>query len=706
MASRRAAPLRHQPRRDRDWRPFFQGALIVLAGCLVFANSLAGPFLFDDQRAILDNPTIRHLWPLTDALRPPAQSPMAGRPLANLSLAINFAVGQLQVAGYHAWNVLTHLLVALTLFGLLRRLLSSLPTGASGRPPGDNVAAACALIWVVHPLTTEAVNYLTQRTESMAALFCLLTLYAAVRAQESRHRVAWIAAAAAFQLCGVATKESAAIAPLLVVLVDRTHVYPSWRAAFRARWTLYAALAVGWVVTAALARDTPFFRADGFEIQVSRWTYLLNQAPIVLRYLRLSVWPSDLLFDYGVATALTWRNVWPSALVVVTLLTATAALLARAPRTGFWFAWFFLTLAPASSVVPIPTEVGAERRMYVPLMAVVVLAVVGAWRGGQQVAAALAKRGKPWGQSHGWPWIAATGLALLMVSLSAATMRRNLEYRSGLSIWQTVVERQPNPRAHTALALQLRDAGRDDEALAHLRMAAPDWPDARLALGSALRERGQFAPAIEQLREYIRLRPRSRDVIAARTELASALAGYGDTAAAVAEQRGVVALAPQAAGGRLALADLLFSMRDFVGAAAAYQEYLRLAPATLPVLVRHGLALTGSGDTRAAIETFRRALDVEPRSIIARQALLDALRKEQRFPELETEARATLEIDPNDARAQNLLGMALASRQRIEEAIEAFGEAVRLDPGLDEARQNLDRAKRRRGRNRLPERTP
>jgi len=71
--------------------------LIVLAGALTYANSLSGPMLFDDQSAILDNPQIRHLWPLAGALAPPRASVLANRPIVNLSFAINYAIGGLSV---------------------------------------------------------------------------------------------------------------------------------------------------------------------------------------------------------------------------------------------------------------------------------------------------------------------------------------------------------------------------------------------------------------------------------------------------------------------------------------------------------------------------------------------------------------------------------------------------------------------------------
>ena len=160
--------------------------LLIAAGLIVFGNSLWGAFIFDDQNAILGNPQIRRLWPFSNAFSAPANTPVAGRPVVALSLAINYALGGLDVRGYHAWNVAVHILCTLVLFGIIRRTLGRSPLQERFGSASDVIAAACALIWLVHPLQTEAVNYVTQRTESTMALFYLLTLYAAIRALDPR----------------------------------------------------------------------------------------------------------------------------------------------------------------------------------------------------------------------------------------------------------------------------------------------------------------------------------------------------------------------------------------------------------------------------------------------------------------------------------------------------------------------------------------
>ena len=209
--------------------------MIVLAGALTYANSLSGPMLFDDQSAILDNPQIRHLWPITAALAPPRASVLANRPIVNLSFAINYAIGGLSVRGYHIGNVSLHILSALVLFGIIRMTLATPKLRNRFAPAADAVALASALIWMVHPLHTESVDYLTQRTELMMGLFYLLTVYSAIRAARSTARDRWYGAAIVSCLLGMGCKESMVTAPVVVVLYDRIFLFDSMREAWRSR---------------------------------------------------------------------------------------------------------------------------------------------------------------------------------------------------------------------------------------------------------------------------------------------------------------------------------------------------------------------------------------------------------------------------------------------------------------------------------------
>ena len=354
---------------------WWRASLLVLAGLVVYWNSFSGPFVFDDVASVVENQQIRS-WRLADVLAPEREAPTAGRPLVNASFAFNYALGGLDVRGYHAWNLAVHLACALLVFGVVRRTLQTPALRARFGDRAADLAFVVALLWAIHPLNTEVVDYITQRTESMMGVFYLATMYASLRAvTDPSWR--WLSAAVLCCAAGMACKESMVTAPLMVALYDRSFVFPSVRDAWARRWRLYAGLAAAWIVLALLLWSGPRAHSAGFASGITAWTYLLNQTRMIPHYLRLAIWPRSLVVNYGWPAPVTLADVLPQALFISVLFVATVVALVRRPALGFAGAWFFVTLAPTSSIVPIATEVGAERRMYLPLIAIIALAVVG-----------------------------------------------------------------------------------------------------------------------------------------------------------------------------------------------------------------------------------------------------------------------------------------------------------------------------------------
>ena len=143
---------------------WLRAALLVLAGAAVYANALSGPFVLDDQDTIVVNQQIRQLWPPSVVLFPALELPVAGRPAVNVSFALNYALGGLDVRGYHLVNIAIHVACALLLFGIVRRTLNLPSLRDRFGTRATDLAFAVALIWLVHPLMTDAVDYITQRT--------------------------------------------------------------------------------------------------------------------------------------------------------------------------------------------------------------------------------------------------------------------------------------------------------------------------------------------------------------------------------------------------------------------------------------------------------------------------------------------------------------------------------------------------------------
>jgi protein O-mannosyl-transferase len=485
--------------------------LIALAALAAYWNSFRGVFVFDDHPAIVENQTIRQLWPIGTVLSPPANGEtVSGRPLLNLSLAVNYALGGLDVWGYHAVNLGIHILVALVLFGILRRTLL-LPAfrqqwGRAAMP----LALATALLWVLHPLQTESVTYIAQRAESLAALFYVLVLYCVLRGAESTHPCGWYAVAVAACLLGMASKETVATAPLLVLVYDRTFLAGSFRKALRQRWALYLALAATWALLGYLMVSTGLAFPDAAAGVPSPSAYARSQPGVILYYLRLSVWPHPLCLDYSWPVAETVGEILPAILVVAALVGLTLWGLVRWNVWGFLGVWFFLILAPTSSVFPL-SQLAFEHRMYLPLAAVTAAVVLAGCAACRAVGRAGSLR-NPRANLAGGCLVGAIAIAFGIL-----TTWRNADYRNEFSLWQDTVAKAPhNPRALTNLGIELAAKGQRAEAITCYQKALendPDFVKAHVNLGLVLYQQGRTLDAMTHWYEALSLRPTSASAL-------------------------------------------------------------------------------------------------------------------------------------------------------------------------------------------------
>ena len=478
-------------------------ALIVVAvGVAIYARSFDGPFIYDDVPSIVENPAIHELWPPRYLVFAPPQSTLVSRPLVGATLALNYAAGAERVRGYHAANLAIHLCCALLLMGLVRRTLLQPGLPQRLRDASGPIALATALLWTAHPLQTEAVVYLIQRTETLMALFYLLTLYAVARAWsasgENSARVWQVVCVAACAL-GMASKEVMVTAPLAVLLYDRAFVSGSFRAAWRKHRGLYVALACCWALLLLLVLTGDRGASAGTHLGISPWNYLLTQAGVIVWYLRLAFWPYPLAVsyeDWPIAGGLV-EVLWP-ALFVLVLLAVTLWALVKRPGLGFLGAFFFLVLAPSSSLLPIATEPAAERRMYLPLAALLLLLLLALhWLARQ--------RGRA-----GSVVLAVMVLAAVVVS-AGASARRVEDYRTTLTIWQDCVDKRPgNAAARNNLGQALLREGRLEQAMLHLEQAVrinPAMTEAYSNLAGVMDRSGRSAEAIELLERALALNP-------------------------------------------------------------------------------------------------------------------------------------------------------------------------------------------------------
>lgn len=586
-------------------------ALLVAAITGAYLNSLDAPFVFDDPAAIVDNPTIRRLWPLSDVLLPPRGEGVTveGRPVLNLTLALNYAFGGASPRGYHAANVAFHALAALTLFGLVRRTLR-LPRlyphfGDASLP----LAALTAALWALHPLQTESVTYTVQRAESLASLFYLLTLYAFVRAVTAPvHGLPWRIVAFTACLLGMATKEIMVSAPVLVLLFDRTFIGGSFPRAWRDRGRLHAALFATWLLLGALVLRTGTRGGTaGFGIGVTPWDYALTQFEAITRYLSLSFWPHPLIFDYGAQWVRHPLDVLPHATLVAGLLAATVLSWRRAPAVAFLGLLFFAVLAPTSSIVPGNRQTIAEHRMYLPLAALIALAVCGAY-----FILPFRRATRPLG------FAAAT----LAVAFAALTVRRNLDYRSEPALYRdTALKRPANGFARYNYAKTLAESGHHAAALpeytAALRLLA-DSPGVHYNLANSLVALGRPADALPHYAAAVRAAPA---YARAHFNFANALLALDRKTDALTHFTAAADADPTLLAARVNLGGLLLDLHRLPEARRHLEHVLRADP-------RHVLALFNLGNVcllernyAEAVRHFENVLILQPDLTVARDRL-------------------------------------------------------------------------------------
>ncbi len=695
------------PRRGLDRLEWIGVAILVVATIAAYSHTFSVPLLFDDTAAITKNPTIRH-W--STAFWPRLDSTVSGRPVLNLSLAVNYAISGTAVWSYHVVNLVIHILAGLTLFGIIRRSPVSRAVAGAGL-----CAFFAALWWTLHPLQTESVTYIVQRAESLMGLFYLLTLYCFIRGTQAdaNSRVRWFFLSAAACLLGVGTKEVMVSAPLMVFFYDRTFISGSFRQAWRRHGKVYVALVATWSVLPFLVLSTHGRSGtSGYGTGVRWWSYAQTQFPAILRYVKLSVWPHPLVFDYGAQWVTGFGAVLPAAVLERGLAAASAWAFFRpglwARTLGFAGIWFFAILSP-TSLVPGNRQTSAEHRMYLALIPLVLIAAIGIYR-----------------------WLgraAAPVCAVLAAALFVVTWQRNEDYRSALRLWaRTVADCPGNAPAHIDLGVELQnlpdgrpaaieqfqaalrlkpdyaeahnDLGcvldaehRNDEAVAELETALrlkPAYPEAHNNLGNALAERpGRLIDAIAEYQAALRLDP---DDVEAHNNLANALEKLpGRRNEAIAEYEEALRLNPAFARARNNLGNALARIPGKLNEAIAeLEETVRVAPDYAEANYNLGNLLNAAQRPLEAIPRYEAALRLKPDYVDAHINLANTLDSVGRGGEAIAQYQEALRLRPDQPLIHFNLAIALLnSPGHLEEAVAQLEATLRLQPGNDAARQIL-----------------
>jgi tetratricopeptide (TPR) repeat protein len=423
--------------------------LLMLAG-IVYFPGLQGEFLFDDIEEVARNPHMQQLDPPWPAMFEGRVLP--ARPIPYLSFALNYAVSGEQTWSYHVVDLLIHVISAWLIFSLLQMMLPSILPVAF-QSSSASVSMVIAILWMIHPLQTQPVLYIYQRIEQLWSFCALLTLYSLWRATKNPVRpvraMLWMMISVLSCALGMLSKETMVITPILVLSFDRIFLALSWQEIYARRVAYYVYLMLTWLFVAMMMIFQGDLYVEMQKLHISRWDYLLTEAPVILHYLRLIVWPSPLIFDYTRNYVHDFSQVWFAFSIDLLLVVTMIAGLWKCPRVAFWLWWFLLILAPTSSIQPVYQPI-CEYRLLLPLLGPLVLIVV-AFLWTMELIRKHIFISVSQTRIHGVMTITSMLLILLTGSLCWA---RSCDYQSLYQLWEDTAEKVPDnhfPQNHLAI---------------------------------------------------------------------------------------------------------------------------------------------------------------------------------------------------------------------------------------------------------------
>jgi Flp pilus assembly protein TadD len=668
----------------------FHFFLIAIVGILIYSNTFTAPFVFDDEYNIVDNPVIKNIGNFISSTNGYAFNPR--RFVGYLTFALNYRFGGYDVTGYHAVNLLIHIINALLLYSLIGLTFRTpyFRLARSADPDSyDTVALFASLLFVAHPIQTQAVTYVVQRFTSLATLFYLsaLVCYARGRlsdggeaagiavAERRRRGVAsgwpFYLFSVLFAVLAMKTKEIAFTLPLVVLVYE----FAFFRSDLKKRLLVLIPLALTLAVVplSLLNAHRPLgellsdlSERTRVDTLIPRTDYLLTEMRVIMTYIRLLFFPvnQSLDYDYPVYHTLFALPVFLSCIFIVSLLLLCAYLFhasrlenmpvsASGKRGGifpspflrlaaFGIAWFFIALSVESSFIPI-TDVIFEHRVYLPSAGFFIF--VGACV--VLLKKMLVAAGRP---------AIARSMALLMVAviavLSIATYARNSVWNDPGDLWRDVTEKNPGSfRGHYNLGTlesqrnHLAEAARELEKAVSLNHGSAKAHD---NLGMVYGRQGLMEKALGELRTAVRLNP-----------------------------------------GNVHAHQNLRKVYEEMGRYADADRELNYSYAIMHY--RKGAELFRQGRVGEAERELQAALALSPDYPEAHAGMGILLDKEGRLYDAMAEFRTAIALKGDYAEAHNDLGMIYAKLGLLEEAVKELETAVRLAPDYLVATKNLKR---------------
>lgn len=672
----------------RGWLLFFIPVLLIC----IYSNTWNSSFHLDDDINIVENHAIqiRSLSP-SALIRAGFESPLPNRFVANISLALNYYTGGLQVLGYHVVNFLIHLANAGLVY-LFLYLTLTLPLFQKKISRPGRIAAITALLWAVHPIQTQVVTYIVQRMTALAAFFYLIAFIFYIQGRKARENekawAQWYLGAAGAAALGFGSKETVFMFPVMVIFYDILFFCRLNRARIKRAAPVYFLLTIGIAAlglvylggvrgpietfTEGVSRQ---YGVDTFPLDIR----LLTESRVVIYYLSLLLapHPSRLNLDYDFSPSYTLFDPPTTLLAILSLAGFLLAALYNAkkrPLFSFFVLWYLGNLFLESSFLQL--DLVFEHRLYLPSISF----FLGIALGLEQL--------RKWEFASRIP----TAALALMALISFETVwgiERNLVWKNEISLWEDTVMKSPlKARPYKALGTAYAEAGRLDEAIEALQQALRingDYAKARTNLGVVYYKKGEVGKAIDEFERSIKMN--EKDALS-YYNLANIFTDQDRWDDAIAAYKKAVEILPNESMIRHNLAYALNRKGMAKEAIEEYLEALREGNSLAPTHKNLAALYLEGGELEEAAGHYREAILIAPNDLGSRLALGRLYKKEMRFDLAIKEYEAAIHLKPDGA-IYYALGMVFDQKGDWGRAIEAYQRALEMDPRRAEAAVNL-----------------
>jgi tetratricopeptide (TPR) repeat protein len=590
-----------EPRRvkaDFLRKPVFQVFLIIVLGLLVYSNTFHVPFQFDDKSNIVENPLVKDLQYFTTPSKLQqvklhlGYEDMKRRLAGYFTFALNYKLHSLDVTGYHVFNLIVHLTNALLVYWLVA--LSFKTPFFSGHTEKDGynhryshhfMALFAALLFVSHPIQTQAVTYIVQRFTSLATLFYLFSLLMYIKArlsESSTKRYSFYAVCLISAILSMKSKEIAFTLPVVITLYECMFFKGEMKR--RILYLIPVLLTMMVIPLSFIDVNRPIgsmigelSEATKVQTTMSRWDYLITQFRVIVTYIRLLLLPvnQNLDYDYPVYHSFFNPGVILSFLFLLSIMGLGIYVLYRyrgsASHTrliSFGIFWFFITVSVESSIIPI-VDVIFEHRMYLPSIGLCIAFVSAVEVMSERIGERNVRMRKA----------VIYVMVLAVISLSATAYARNAVWQSEEKLWEDVIKKSPHKaRPHNNLGMLYYSRGRIEEATKEFQTALklkPDYPEAHNNLGSAYVDHGRIEEAIKEYQTALTLKP---DYAEAHYNLGKVYHDRGRIEEAIKEYQTALALKPDYAKAHINLGIAYFNRGRIEDAIKEYQAALKINP--------------------------------------------------------------------------------------------------------------------------------